>query len=98
MANYNPPTEDITVFNTSLFNQPENILTQGEADLLYLSKKKSDTSTAGNTTFTGTIKVEYELDVAVGPNNAKLYPPIIIEALPLPPANIDRCMGFPVVL
>ena len=55
MANYNPPTEDITVFNTSLFNQPENILTQGEADLLYLSKTTSGTSTAGNTTFTGTI-------------------------------------------
>jgi len=55
MATYNPPTEDITSFNTSLFNQPENILTQGEADLLYLSKVSSGTSTAGNTTFTGTI-------------------------------------------
>lgn len=55
MANYNPPTEDITSFNTSLFNPPEVILTQPEADLLYLSKKNSDTSTAGNTTFTGTI-------------------------------------------
>jgi hypothetical protein len=55
MANYNPPTEDITSFNTLLFNQPEEILTQGEADLLYLSKTTSGTSTAGNTTFTGTI-------------------------------------------
>jgi hypothetical protein len=55
MSNYNPPTENITQFNTSLFNQPEVILTQGEADLLYLSKTTSGTSTAGNTTFTGTI-------------------------------------------
>ena len=55
MSNYNPPTENITSFNTLLFNQPENILTQGEADLLYLSKTTSGTSTAGNTTFTGTI-------------------------------------------
>jgi hypothetical protein len=55
MATYNPPTEDITVFNTSLFNPPEVILTQSEADLLYLSKKNVDTSTASNTTFTGTI-------------------------------------------
>jgi len=55
MANYNPPTEDITAFNTSLFNQPEVILSQAEADLLYLSKVSSGTSTAGNTTFTGTI-------------------------------------------
>jgi len=55
MATYNPPIEDITQFNTLLFNQPEEILTQGEADLLYLSKVSSGTSTAGNTTFTGTI-------------------------------------------
>jgi hypothetical protein len=55
MATYNAPTEDITSFNTSLFNQPEVILTQAEADLLYLSKTTSGTSTAGNTTFTGTI-------------------------------------------
>ena len=55
MANYNAPTENITQFNTSLFNQPEEILTKGEADLLYLSKTTSGTSTAGNTTFTGTI-------------------------------------------
>ena len=55
MANYNRPTEDITSFNTLLFNQPEVVLSQAEADLLYLSKTTSGTSTAGNTTFTGTI-------------------------------------------
>jgi len=55
MSNYNPPTENITAFNTSLFNPPEVILTQAEANLLYLSKKNIDTSTASNTIFTGTI-------------------------------------------
>ena len=46
MSNYNPPTENITEFNTSLFNQPEVILSQAEPDLLYLSKTKNDISTA----------------------------------------------------
>ena len=40
MSVYNPPIEDITSFNTLLFNQPEVILSQAEADLLYLSKIK----------------------------------------------------------
>jgi hypothetical protein len=57
MANYNPPTEDITVFNTSLFNQPEVILSQAEADLLYLSKVSSTISTAGLTTFNNGVSV-----------------------------------------
>jgi hypothetical protein len=55
MAASNPPTEYITSFNSSLFNQPQVNLTQSQADLLYLSKTTSGTSTAGNTTFTGTI-------------------------------------------
>ena len=53
MANYNAPTENIPSFNTLLFNQPEEILSQAEADLLYLSKTKTDTSTAPLTTFNG---------------------------------------------
>jgi len=57
MANYNPPTEDITSFNTSLFNQPEVILSQAEADLLYLSKVSSTISTAGSTTFNNGVSV-----------------------------------------
>jgi len=55
MAVSNPPTEYITSFNSSLFNQPQVNLTQSQADLLYLSKTTTGTSTAGNTTFTGTI-------------------------------------------
>ena len=51
MASYNPPTEDLPIFNTSLFNQPEETLSQAEADLLYLSKTKTDISTAPLTTF-----------------------------------------------
>lgn len=52
-AAYSPPTEDITQFNSSLFNQPEETLSQAEADKLYLSKTKNDTSTATLTTFNG---------------------------------------------
>jgi len=48
MSAYSAPTEDITEFNTSLFNQPEETLSQAEADKLYLSKTKSDISTAGS--------------------------------------------------
>jgi len=55
MSVYNPPTEDITLFNSSLFNQPVVNLTQAQADLLYLSKTKNDTSTATTTTFSGNI-------------------------------------------
>ena len=46
MSSYNPPTEDLPTFNSALFNQPEETLSQAEADLLYLSKTKTDTSTA----------------------------------------------------
>jgi hypothetical protein len=57
MSSYNPPSEDITEFNTSLFNQPEETLSQAEADKLYLSKTKSDISTASSTTFNGGVNV-----------------------------------------
>ena len=48
-ASYNPPNEYITQFNTRLFNQPEDTLSQAEANQLYLSKRTSDTSTAPTT-------------------------------------------------
>jgi hypothetical protein len=57
MASYNGPTENIPSFNTLLFNQPEVVLTQAEADLLYLSKVSTDISTAGSTTFNGQVSV-----------------------------------------
>ena len=57
MASYNSPTENITEFNTLLFNQPEVQLSQAEADLLYLSKVSTDISTAGSTTFNGQVSV-----------------------------------------
>lgn len=55
MSSYRPPSEDITEFNSSLFNTPQINLTQAQADLLYLSKTKNDTSTATTTTFSGSI-------------------------------------------
>ena len=66
MANYNPPTEDITGFNTSLFNQPEDTLSQAEADKLYLSKTKNDISTASSTTFNGGVNVGGSLNLKSG--------------------------------
>jgi len=57
MSSYDAPIENINVFNDSLFNQPEVILTQAEADLLYLSKTKNDISTASSTTFNGQVNV-----------------------------------------
>ena len=57
MSSYNPPSENLPTFNSSLFNQPEVILSQAEADLLYLSKTKNDTSTATLTTFNNAVSV-----------------------------------------
>ena len=57
MSSYNPPTEDITQFNSSLFNQPVVSLSQEEADQLYLSKTKNDISTASSTTFNGQVNI-----------------------------------------
>lgn len=54
MASYNPPSEYITDFNTSLFNQDTGSgggLTKTEADGYYLSKLNSDTSIGALTTF-----------------------------------------------
>jgi hypothetical protein len=56
-AAYSPPIEDITQFNSSLFNQTSTGLTQTETDLLYLSKKKSDISTASLTTFNNAVTI-----------------------------------------
>ena len=65
MASYNPPTENITQFISSLFNQIEDTLSQSEADTLYLSKKKNDTSTAPLTTFNGQINILGETTIGV---------------------------------
>ena len=61
MSAYPAPTEDITEFNTSLFNQPEETLSQAEADKLYLSKTSNDISTASSTTFNGAVSVSGNL-------------------------------------
>ena len=53
MSSYYPPTEDINVFNTALFTNEPDAISQGSASLLYLSKVSTDTSTAPLTTFTG---------------------------------------------
>jgi len=69
-AAYNPPTEDITQFNSSLFNQPEEILSQAEANLLYLSKKNSDTSTAALTTFNNQVDIKGQTNFGTANQNS----------------------------
>lgn len=64
-AAYNPPTEDIPTFNTLLFNQPEETLSQAEADKLYLSKIKNDTSTATLTTFNEQAEIKNNLTIGI---------------------------------
>ena len=63
MSAYNPPIEDITEFNTSLFNQPEDTLSQAEANRLYLSKTSNDTSSASLTTFNGAVTINGNVEV-----------------------------------
>ena len=63
MASYNPPTDNIAIFNSSLFNDDGDILTQAEADTLYLSKTKTDTSTAPLTTFNGQLVANGVVDI-----------------------------------
>ena len=58
MASYNPPSENLPTFNSTLFNQPEETLSQAEADKLYLSKTKTDTSTATLTTFDNRVDIK----------------------------------------
>jgi len=43
MSSYNPPSELITEFNSKLFNQPDETLSAGEINLLYLTKAAAAT-------------------------------------------------------
>jgi hypothetical protein len=75
MSVYNPPTEYISEFNTSLFtNDTIQIttggggtgdLTKAQADTYYLSKINSDTSTSALTTFNGAINVLGDTTIGV---------------------------------
>lgn len=65
MASYNPPLENITDFNTTLFNNDIPItsggtgdLTKAQADTYYLSKINTDTSTATLTTFNNSLTLK----------------------------------------
>lgn len=57
MAAYLPPIEDITEFNSALFTNEIEPISQGQANLLYLSKVNSDTSTAPLTTFNNAVTI-----------------------------------------
>jgi len=59
MSSYFPPTENINVFNSSLFvqNDTSTSLTQTQADQLYLSKVNTAVSIAPQTTFNGGVNI-----------------------------------------
>jgi len=74
MASYNPPSEYITEFNTTLFNNDTipvatgggtGDLTKAQADTYYLSKTTTDTSTAPTTTFNGAVNVLGDTTIGV---------------------------------
>lgn len=92
MSVYNPPTENITSFNTLLFNQPEVILSQSEADLLYLSKSKNDISTASLTTFNGQVNVAGNASVGTnaGSNNLSINGELRLDDTASPYTNYAR--------
>lgn len=56
MATYQPPTEDLIAFNSSVFKTAnETTLTLSEAQALFLGRTGNPTSTATTTTFNGTL-------------------------------------------
>jgi hypothetical protein len=74
MASYNPPSEYITEFNTTLFNNDTipvatgggtGDLTKAQADTYYLSKTTTDTSTSPTTTFNGEVNILSNTQIGV---------------------------------
>ena len=56
MADYFPPSENLPIFDVSVFRSTnDNVITQEEADRLYLSRLGTATSLATSTSFAGTI-------------------------------------------
>jgi hypothetical protein len=83
MASYLPPSENLPTFNSSLFNQPEETLSQAEADLLYLRKTGSVTENInGLKTFTNNVTI----------NNASL-PTLILQQSATEYTNIRQNGG-----
>jgi len=56
MADYFPPSENLPIFDVSVFRSTnDNVITQEEADRLYLSRLGNASSLATSTSFAGTI-------------------------------------------
>ena len=66
-AAYLPPTEDIASFNSALFTHDSGTgLTRGQADTLYLSKIRTDTSILPLTTFNNQVNLKNKLVFSAG--------------------------------
>jgi hypothetical protein len=56
MANYEPPAETLPIFDVSVFRSTnDNVITQEEANLLYLSRQGTASSLATSTSFQGSV-------------------------------------------
>ena len=56
MADYFPPSENLPIFDVSVFRSTnDNVITQDEADRLYLSRLGTASSLATSTSFAGTV-------------------------------------------
>lgn len=75
MAEYEPPTENLPIFDSSVFNDPASTagLTPAQAAALYLKRTGIATSTATSTTFSGgTVQFGSALIVSNGNQNTSL--------------------------
>ena len=56
MADYFPPSENLPIFDVSVFRSTnDNVITQEEADRLYLSRQGTASSLATSTSFQGSV-------------------------------------------
>lgn len=74
MAEYEPPTENLPIFDSSVFNNPASTagITAAQAAALYLKRTGIATSTATNTDFGGVVQFDSALVIYNGKQNTSL--------------------------
>ena len=74
MAEYFPPTENLPIFDSSVFNNPaaSQGITAAEAAALYLKRTGIATSVATTTDFGGVVEFDSALVISNGKQNTSL--------------------------
>lgn len=74
MAEYEPPTENLPIFDSSVFNDPASTagLTPAQANLLYLKRTGVATSVATTTSFADVVQFDSALVIYNGKQNTSL--------------------------